>query len=190
MMTSWNGNIFRVTGPLCGNSPVTGEFPAQRPVTRSFDIFFDLRRNQPLSKQWRRRWFETPSRSLWPHCNGLIYCRLLLFVGGWYCFDRSSCRGRWLNTPHLMSSQQWPERRKGRRLVTVQCNPVITRSFSFKIYENVYLSADKRKHQSSASLSFVRGIHRWPVNSPHKRPVIRKMFPFDDVIVWNWFSRT
>ena len=43
--------------------------------------------------------------------------------------------------------------------------------------------ADHRKHQSSASLAFVQGIHRWPVNSPHKRPVTRKMFPFDDVIM-------
>ena len=42
---------------------------------------------------------------------------------------------------------------------------------------------DQRKHQSSASLAFVRGIHRWPVNSPHKRPVRRKMFPFDSVIM-------
>ena len=43
MMTSSNGNIFGVTGPLCGESPVTGEFPSQRPVTRSFDVFFGLR---------------------------------------------------------------------------------------------------------------------------------------------------
>ena len=43
MMTSSNGKIFRVTGLCAGNSPVTGEFPAQRPVTRSFDVFFDLR---------------------------------------------------------------------------------------------------------------------------------------------------
>ena len=42
---------------------------------------------------------------------------------------------------------------------------------------------EQRKHQSSASLAFVRGIHRWPVNSPHKGPVTRKMFPFDDVII-------
>ena len=42
---------------------------------------------------------------------------------------------------------------------------------------------DRRKHQSSASLAFVRGIHRPPVNSPHKGPVSRKMFPFDDVII-------
>ena len=43
--------------------------------------------------------------------------------------------------------------------------------------------ADQRKHQSFASLAFVQGIHRWPVNSPHKGPVTRKMFPFDDVIM-------
>ena len=47
----------------------------------------------------------------------------------------------------------------------------------------VYSGADQRKHQSSALLAFVRGIHRWPVNSPHKGPVTRKMFPFDGVIM-------
>ena len=51
-----------------GNSPVPGEFPAQRPVTR-FDVFFDLRPNKRLSKQWRGWWFETQSRSLWRHRN-------------------------------------------------------------------------------------------------------------------------
>ena len=51
------------------------------------------------------------------------------------------------------------------------------------VYSIVYLSAGQRKHQSSASLAFVRGIHRRPVNSPHKRPVTLKMFPFDDVIM-------
>ena len=45
--------------------------------------------------------------------------------------------------------------------------------------------SDERKHQSFASLAFVRGIHRWPVNSPHQGPVNRKMFPFDDVIMSN-----
>ena len=47
----------------------------------------------------------------------------------------------------------------------------------------VYSDADQRKRQSSASLAFMRGIHRWPVNSTHKWPVTRKMFPFDDVIM-------
>ena len=52
------------------------------------------------------------------------------------------------------------------------------------VYSTVYSGADQRKHQSSASLAFVRGIHRGPVNSPHKWPVTGKMFPFDDVIMW------
>ena len=51
------------------------------------------------------------------------------------------------------------------------------------VYSTVYSGADERKHQSSASLAFGRGIHRWPVNSPHKRPVTRKTFTFDDVIM-------
>ena len=58
---------------LCtGNSPVTGDFPAQKTVMRNFDIFFDLHMNQRLSKQSSRGWFETPSRSLWRHCDGKI----------------------------------------------------------------------------------------------------------------------
>ena len=51
------------------------------------------------------------------------------------------------------------------------------------VYSIVNSGVDQRKHQSSASLAFVRGIHRWPVNSPHKWPVTRKMFPFHDVIM-------
>ena len=56
------------------------------------------------------------------------------------------------------------------------------------VYSIVYSDADQRKHQSSASLAFVRGIHRGPVNSPHKWPATRKMFPFDDVIMLGWVS--
>ena len=52
------------------------------------------------------------------------------------------------------------------------------------VYSIVYSDADQRKHQSSASLAFVRGIHRGPVNSPHKWPVTRKTFPSDDVIMY------
>ena len=62
---------------------------------------------------------------------------------------------------------------------------------------NRHSGADRRKDQSSASLAFVRGIHRWPVNSPHKGPITRKKLPFDDVIMgvafkmlhtWKWFG--
>ena len=51
------------------------------------------------------------------------------------------------------------------------------------VYSTVYSSADQRKYQSSSSLAFARGIHRWPMNSPHKGPVAQKMFPFYDVIM-------
>ena len=51
------------------------------------------------------------------------------------------------------------------------------------VYSTVYSGEDQREHQSSTSLAFVRGIYRWPVNSPHKSPVTRKIFPFDDVIM-------
>ena len=57
------------------------------------------------------------------------------------------------------------------------------------VYSSIYSDADQRKHQSSASLAFVWGIHRWPVNSPHKWSVTRKMFQFDDVIMWRIASR-
>ena len=56
------------------------------------------------------------------------------------------------------------------------------------VYSTVYSDADQRKHQSSASLAFVWGIHRGPVNSPHKWTVTRKMCPFDDVIMWGAFK--
>ena len=73
MLVTWwrhRTETFSVLLAICaGNSPVTGEFPTQRPVTRSFDIFFDLCLNKPLSKQSWGWWFETPSRSLWRHCN-------------------------------------------------------------------------------------------------------------------------
>ena len=67
-MTPSNGNIFRVSGHLC----VTSEFPSQRPVTRRFDVFFDLRLNKQLSKQSLGWWFETLSRPLWRHSNDIL----------------------------------------------------------------------------------------------------------------------
>ena len=51
------------------------------------------------------------------------------------------------------------------------------------VYSTICSGADQREHQSSASLAFERGIHRWPVNSPHKGPVMWILFPFDDVIM-------
>ena len=103
MMTSSNGNIFRVTGPL------SGEFTGHRwiPHTKASDAelwwSLDLRLNQQLDKQWIHRWLETSSRSLWRHCNeqwlcnGLRYIHILITTAffayelGWYyykiCWD-------------------------------------------------------------------------------------------------------
>ena len=67
MMTSSNGNIFRYAGPLCG------EFSSQRPVARSFDVFFDPSKNKCLSAHSWGWWFETPSRSLWRHWGGWCF---------------------------------------------------------------------------------------------------------------------
>ena len=80
MMTSSNGltwwryqmETFSALLAICaGKYPVPGELLAQRPATRSFDVFFDLRLNKRLSKQWWGWWFETISRPLWRHCNAL-----------------------------------------------------------------------------------------------------------------------
>ena len=62
-------NISHIIGPLCEEFTSPREFPAQRPVTRSFDVFFHLRPNKRLSKHSWGWWFETLSRSLWHHCN-------------------------------------------------------------------------------------------------------------------------
>ena len=79
-----NGYIFRVTSHLWGNSPVTGEFLAQRPVTRSFDAFFDTRMNTLLSKQSWGWWFKTPSRPLWRNCNVVDESRQISWLFGKY----------------------------------------------------------------------------------------------------------
>ena len=66
--------IFSASLAICaGNSSVSGEFPAQRPVTRSFDVFFDLRLNKRLSKQSWGWWFKTLSRPIWRHRNVVIH---------------------------------------------------------------------------------------------------------------------
>ena len=81
-MTWWRHQLetFSALLAICaGNSPVPGEFPAQRPVTRRFDVFFDLCLNKQLSKQSWGWWFETLSRPLWRHRNAIVGSRPLHF---------------------------------------------------------------------------------------------------------------
>ena len=97
--------IFSGLLALCaGNSPVTGEFPAQRPVTRSFDIFFDPRLNKQLSKQSWGWWFETLWRSSWRHRNEYSI-RPLVQIMAWHPFGTKP-----LSPPTLVHCQLDPEK--------------------------------------------------------------------------------
>ena len=95
-----------------------------------------------------------------------------------------------LKQPHMASMFPLEQRnlRNDCFIYVIHNNDVIMGTMASQItsltivYSTVYSVADQRKHQSSASLAFVWGIHRGPVNSPHQWPVTRKMFPFDDVI--------
>ena len=91
VMSWWRHQMetFSALLAICaGNSPVPGEFPTQRPVTRSFDVFFDLRLNKRLSKQPWGWWFETLSRPLWRHRNG--------WINRWWPFFHSIAWTCWL----------------------------------------------------------------------------------------------
>ena len=89
MVTSSNGNIFRVTGHLCGEFTVPRWIPTQRPVAQSFDVFFDLHLNKRLSKQSWGWWLETLSRPLWRHRYG--FEKNLPFCGNEIYLRRNSC---------------------------------------------------------------------------------------------------
>ena len=83
MMTSSNGDIFRVTGHSCGDFIAPCEVPAQRPMTQSFDVFFDPQPNKGLSKHWWGWWFQTPPCPLWRHRNGK--CRIYQHTSTFAC---------------------------------------------------------------------------------------------------------
>ena len=112
------------------------------------------------------------------------YKCIFIYLSNWY--DRGSsnllpwiARTRLIYVINIMSADD---------LAALYNNDVIMKAMASQItgvsvYSTVVSDADQRKHQSSASLAFVRWIHRWPVNSPHRRPVTRKMFPFHDVIM-------
>ena len=90
MVTSSNGKKKSALLALCaGNSLVIGEFPAQRSVTRSFNIFFDLRLNKCLSKQSWCWWFKTPSCSLWHHCNVICHSWQYIILCTIFVYDNS-----------------------------------------------------------------------------------------------------
>ena len=109
------------------------------------------------------------------HRVSLFYVRFMFCSKFWlnhlgqgWLYDFSS-----FLPPRLTLTLQW-------RIMSAMTSQIICFTI---VYSTVYSGADQRKHQSSASLALVRGIHWWPVNSPHRRSVKRKMFRFADVIM-------
>ena len=142
-----------------GNSPVTGEFPTQRTVTRSFGIFFDLRLNKRLSKQSWAWWFETPSCPLWRHCNE----------------PRKSYKsvkndGR----ENRVWSLTWQFSATSPQYSDVITSTMASQSTGVSsVCATFCTGADQRKH------------HHWPLwgEFTAARRITWKMFPFDDVIM-------
>ena len=140
--------------------PVTGEFLSQRPVTRSFDVFFHLHLNKRLSKQTRGWWYETPSRSLWRRCNGLhmVYVASL----------------------GLLYTLQW--RVMGFMASQITGNPTVC---SAVIQAHIKEKSNQALHQGA----FLREINRWPFFF-HERPVMRKASPCHIVIMIEMIDET
>ena len=106
-----------------------------------------------------------PIPQLWINCVG-VQCMKTVPQAS-YVWSAHQCHHQWIWLVHY-SDAEWAS-----PIILIVCSTVCS-------------GADQRKHQSAASLDFVRGIHRWPVDSPHKGPVTRKIVPFDDVIMQCW----
>ena len=140
------------------NSPVPGEFPSQRPVTRSFDVFFDLRLNERLSKQSRGCWFETISRPLWRHRNERNRSRHIGF--------RKCPMTPWKHRAHPDST--WiPQSESTINSLGNFCRVTSLTAGLYIHHELIHDDVIKWKHFPHC-WPFVQGIHRSPVNSPHK----------------------
>ena len=107
-------------------------------------------------------------------------CVIVCFTDSILRFYNTSCSYPSLHETHFTNT--FPSYHYGDVIMGAISSQITSRTI---VYTTVYWDADERKHQGSASLAFVRGIHRGPVNAPHKWPVTRKMFPFDDVITFD-----
>ena len=145
--------IFSVLLTICaGNSSVRDDFPAQRPVTQSLDVFFDL--NKRLGKQWWGWWFETPWRSLWRHCNVMtafgFQGQLTRNPSMWFELQRLWNLKCCCNRPSPTHDA----------VIRVHCTDTVMSAMASYITgvsiicSTVCLGAVQRKHQSPASLAF------------------------------------
>ena len=237
-MMSWydhpsNGNIFRVTGPLCR------EFTGHRWITKASDAefrwaFFYLRLNKRLSKQSRRRWFETPSWSLWRHCNVYSPQVLQKYLAGGFCgYDKEGSpvllelyghldmkgilysakksdieRSKLLMGEQVMSMLEeqskkvcglfldylwiitdklnacyilwWIVSYELRIMYSLQWrhneSDCVTNNRHYDYLLNRFFRRRSKKTFKLVSPAFVRGIHLWTLDSPHKGPIMGKYF--------------
>ena len=120
-------------------------------------------------------------------CRALLWSAKSLFIFGRATSVERFPKHLWSNPGMVIWSHDWAN--------SSHYGDVIMGAIAYQItslttvYPTIYSDSDQRKHQSTASLAFVRGIHRGPVNFPHKWPVTRKIFSFDDVIMWNVIKR-
>ena len=173
-----------------GNSPVPGEFLAQRPVTRSFDVFFDLCLDKRLSKQSWGWWFETPSWSLWRQCNDVwtIWDQLIYLANVFAMFPSYSniVLGEQVGTIcHPKAASHRKDKIASRRMT----------ASSYEHYSDVTWASWRRKSHHRHLAYFFRvltkemvplvlcGIRRWSVVSHHKGLVMGKTYPCHDVIM-------
>ena len=138
--------------------------------------------------QWRHPVHESDNKVWWNTLLDSLNHIHILQVS-----PQLSCGITWQTWLWYLTGNKWfGDSGKLGKITKLYCDvimdPVASKITSLTIvYSTVYSDAYQIKHQSSVSLAFVRGIHRSPVNSPHKWPVTRKMFPFDDVILATMF---
>ena len=176
MMTSSNGNIFRVTGHLCG------EFTGDRwiPRTKASDAepwcFFFI-------CVWINGWVNNHEagdlRRYRAHYD-VIVIPALQMIARCVLYRMKKNRSKTSIGGALLNIAVYKFPHYGDVIMSATAPQVTSLTI---VCSTVYSGVDQRKHQTSASLVFVTGIHRWSVNSPHKGPVTRKMFPFEDVIM-------
>ena len=165
-MTAWHGNTFRISGTMWGES--TGEFPSQRSVIRIFSSV-SLIRCWIISRV--AGVLSSHDAAICRHWNDPMGCWLLPFFQ--FCLTQCACCVICPIYVKSWSPLQW---RHNERDGVSNHQP----------YDCLLMRLFRQRSKKTSKLrvtGFVRGIHRWPVNSPHKGPVTRKMFPFDDIFM-------
>ena len=178
--TSSNGTNFPITGRLCGEFTGDRWIPLTKGQWRGALIF-------ALICVWIKGWINNrEAGDLRRHCSH--YDVIVMW------FEFRGLMSLWLQLRIVAwrraGDKPLNEQMLGKMLGTIWChNAVQWRHNEHDGFSNhqphdcLLNHADQKKHQNSVSLAFVRGIHRWPVNAPHRGPVTRKMVPFDDVIM-------